>query len=224
MRVLPVPRGFVGLFLLLTATVASAQEPAPVVIRTLGGFLGYMDGQRADPGEMYGWTPKPKGGILGAADWLLAHRNPEDILLITANNLAHDSGGKMLREAVLGIGKPPASYGGSGSPALRADAVAFGIDDFLRALKQGGQAGTLYQARRDPDAPPFVISNGIVRIRKKHLNRIEDGGFTLHVPRDESVDWARTLEVTCDPCPNVTATLQEESPLRGRSSTTLEVT
>jgi hypothetical protein len=183
-----------------------------------------MDGQRAEPGEMYGWTAKPKGGMLGAADWLIAHRQPGDILLITANNLAHDSGGTMLRDAVLAIGKPPASYAGSASPALRADAVAFGIDDFLRGLKQGGQAGTLYQALRDPAAPPFVISNGIVRIRKKHLNRIEGGGFHLHVPRDESVDWARTLAVTCDPCPNVTATLREESPLRGRAIINLDIT
>ncbi len=196
---------------LLAPDRARAQEPVPpVTITTLGGFLGYMDGQRADPGEMYGWTDKPKGGVLGAADWLTAHRKPGDILVLTANNLSHDSSGAKLREAVLGIGRPPASYPGHDHAALRADAVAFGIDDFLRALKQGNRAGALYDALRDPQAPPFVISNGIVRLSKSHLNVVDAGGFHLGVPENESVGWIDTLEVTCHPCPNVTATLEEK--------------
>jgi hypothetical protein len=182
----------------------------PVTITALGGFLGYMDGQRAEPGEMYGWTSEPKGGVLGAADWLVAHRKPDDILVLTANNLSHDSSGAKLREAVLSIGRPPASYPGGDHAALRADAVAFGIDDFLRALKQDHRAGALYDALRDPQAPPFVISNGIVRIRKSHLNTVDADGFHLGLPEDDSVGWINTLEVTCHPCPNVTATLEEK--------------
>src|SRR6185436_6587663 len=130
-------RALLGAVCLLLPRVALSQEPAPpVVIRTLGGFLGYMDGQRAAPGEMYGWTDQPKGGLLGAADWLVANRTPGDIFVMTANNLPHDSGGPKLREAVLSIGRPPATYRASAQPAIRADAIAFGIDDFLRALKQ----------------------------------------------------------------------------------------
>lgn len=209
-------------------TPASAESgeplPGPVRITTLGGFLGYLDGQRAAPGERYGWTDKPRGGLLGAADWLIANRKPGDVLVLGANNLPHDSVDIGLHNAVLAIGRAPASYANAAHPALRPDAVGFGIDDFLRALRPGEQADALYKAMSDPRAAPFVVSNGFVRLRQSRLNTIDAPRFHLELPRDESIAWIRGFDVTCDPCPNVTAILQQHTEASGTTTVPVIVT
>lgn len=203
--------------------VEAQQPPPPVVITATGGFLGYLDGQRAEPGETYGWTDAPKGGAFGSADWLARNRKPGDILLVTANNLPLDIQPGTLRAVVLSIGKPPAWLSPDAQARIAPDAVGVGIDDFLRGLKAGG-AAQFYALLRDPQAAPFVVSNAIVRLHRKGMNGVSSGQYTLRIPRDTSVDWLTSMDVDCNRCANVDVQLRETTPDGGEQTMSVPTT
>ncbi|HEX5070507.1 MAG TPA: hypothetical protein VFV78_09865 [Vicinamibacterales bacterium] len=193
-----------------------AAAPKHIRILAAGGLLGQHDGMPEYPGGPYdtevGPGLRPYGGLQGLIDWI-AKDEPHDLLLITANNLPRS------------VSRPDADdvveffrqFG-----RLRPDAIALGVDDFLRGLD--GKRGIRYtqppqpgrppkppRARDEPrtggllttsmrEAPlPFIVSNAAVRLTAPGLNHVIDRGFRLSVTPDSSIAWVRDLSVTY-PC------------------------
>ena len=204
----------------LTSSPPAATTPPAATkhIRILaaGGLLGQYDGMPEYPGGPYdtevGPGLHPYGGLQGLIDWV-AKDEPRDLLLITANNLPRE------------VSRPDADdvvdffrqFG-----RLRPDAIALGVDDFLRGLdgKRGlrhmqpprpGRPPKPPRARDEPrtggllatsmrEAPlPFLVSNAAVRLTQAGLNHVSDHGFRLSVDPDRSLAWVRDLSLTY-PC------------------------
>ena len=156
-------------------------------ITALGGFVGYYD-----PIVIDGVA---EGGLIAVEDWLQRPGNRDDLLLISGNNAPFDDASQFWDRLA----------------NLQADAVAFSIDDFLRALRLEG-AHRLLRELSLPNAPPFVASNAYIRIRKDGLNTTRSNGFSIDVNGDESVDWwTRSIAVTGGACGGVTIALTDET-------------
>jgi hypothetical protein len=177
-------------------TVAGAQAPPPTVgfdlqVTTAGGFLGYRDG-------LAGEKP-PAGGLISFARWRKEQQRDDiakgvhDLLLITGNNVPITGGAAAVWTSI-----------GEWHP----DAVAVSIDDFLRALLDRTAVPSFVRAINSGTAP-LLASNAIIRIRKKGMNRVSDHGFTVDLPRDQSVDWLNKVTVRGGACRDFTATLDD---------------
>jgi hypothetical protein len=135
------------------------------------------------------------GGVLGLRDTLTKIReNDKDVyVVLTGNNLPLD-----FRPAPT----PRQASFLDAFHGLKADAVAIGQDDLLRAvvpvrLEDGNRTAdeTFTPAIRDYFANParrFVGSNLFIRTHKKGLNVVESGDYVLKIPADSSVAWTTT--------------------------------
>jgi len=200
-----------------------AQQPAAPAVKHIrilaaGGMLGQYDGMPEYPGGAYdtevGPGLRPYGGLQGLIDWV-ANDEPHDLMLITANNLPRE-----VSRTDADAGDVVKFFQQFGK--LKPDAIALGVEDFLRGLdgKRGlrqtdpprpGHRLKPPRARDEPrtggllvtrmrEAPlPFLVSNAAVRLMEAGLNHVADRGFRLSVDRDRSVNWIRELSFTF-PC------------------------
>jgi len=204
------------LYTRMTAQQVPVATPKHIRILAAGGLLGQSDGMPEYPGGPYdtdvGPGLHPYGGLQGLIDWVAndAKDQPHDLLLITANNLPRE------------VSRPDADdvvdffrqFG-----KLRPDAIALGVDDFLRGLDgkrglrhmQPPQPGHPAKPPRERDEPrtggllttamreaplPFIVSNAAVRLAQTGLNHVVDHGFRLAADPDHSIAWVRDLSLT----------------------------
>jgi hypothetical protein len=200
------------------AQQASSTAVKHIRILAAGGMLGQYDGMPEYPGGAYdtevGPGLRPYGGLQGLIDWV-AKDEPHDLMLITANNLPREVSRTDADAA--DVVKFFQQFG-----KLKPDAVALGVEDFLRGLdgKRGirqtdpprpGHRPKPPRARDEPrtggllatrmrEAPlPFLVSNAAVRLMEAGLNHVADRGFKLSVDPDRSVAWVRDLSMAF-PC------------------------
>lgn len=197
---------------------------ANVRIVALGGFLGYVDGLEIGPPEDER-VKRPLGGVAGAQAWLNEpehFRRGSDLLLVTGNNVPLDvSTARVFAWAGSQPDDAAADYWRR-LIAMRPDAIAFSIDDFLRTLKDGKAGGQLFAQLTGYNAPPFVVSNAAVRRHKKRLNTIDQAGLALEIPRDETIGWIDKLRLGCRPCAITSATVAETPARAGAQAITVD--
>ena len=178
--------------------------PSNMRIVVLGGFLGWVDGL-----VLKDDITKALGGLYSVQEWLTKQEalapgkssftRGRDLLVFAGNNRPLDA--------------PSTTDADKRFAAMKPDAVAVSVDDFLRSLQTENSAGAFAARLASPNEPPYVVSNGFIKIRKKGLNKIKDAGIELEIPDDESVGWVSKLSASCSDCPDTSSmiTLTDEN-------------
>jgi hypothetical protein len=218
---------FLGLVvhLALAPTIAADdQSPGKPNLRVVsfGAFLGYLDGFVEHPAGAWdslndiNQGPLPSGGLLGVRDWLTQHDDHEPrLLLVTGNNLPTYDDTNVGGVAVSPLDERHVFW--STLATTHPTAVAFGVEDFARALQAGDGAGAL-SALVASKQIPFLASNAIVREHGAGLNTVRQGGMLLDVPADDSVGLVDTLTIACGACRGVPERLEGVAALLDRGA------
>lgn len=202
------------LLLFVVPALEGAQEPVTssrLVIQTIGGFLGQMEGFCEAPGGPYDWPALPAapdggkaaeftdcsevknaaqrprwlGGAVGAADLL---RNRKGSLLIVGGD------------------NQPARVGDWGFWSeladMKPDVVALGTEDLVRHLRgETGSPRNLLTFVNRSRGLPLLATNVAIRRTAPKLNSVsgKSDGYEILIDRDTSVSWLGMLRIAAPP-------------------------